>query len=177
MDQSPALRPMWCDDFDTDLLKAVPGIPELLGDLADVALWTHGSTWEGTLNHPSMWNHQCGLICFFGFDSPNKPDYYSTGNPPVQCTVLEMFRDLWCHSAVVMMGPVPVWDSQPLQPEFDILMYAARSWFDPKPNRIRLAQLRARKSIRQAADCLRQLAAGQEAFKRAIASNKSRRAG
>ncbi|MBB3297843.1 MULTISPECIES: hypothetical protein [unclassified Rhizobium] len=170
------MRPMWCDDFDTDLLKVVPGIPELLGDLAGVTLWTHAGTWEGTLNHPSMWNHDTGLICFFGFNDPDKPDYFSTGQPPVQCTVLEMFRDLWCHGATVMMGPIPVWDSQPLQPEFDILMYAVRGWFDTRPNRIRLAQLRARKSIRQAADCLRQLIAGQEAFKRAIAASKARTA-
>ncbi|ANM12100.1 hypothetical protein [Rhizobium sp. N324] len=176
MDQSPALRPMWCDDFDTDLLKVVPGIPELLGELADVTLWTHGGTWNGTLNHPSMWNHQAGLICFFGFNCPDKPDYYSSGQDPVQCTVLEMFRDLWCHGAMVMMGPLPIWDSQPLQPEFDTLMYAARGWFEIKPNRIRLAQLRARKSIRQAAENLRQLIAARAAVKRAIVANKTRQA-
>lgn len=92
--------PFWSDDFDLDLLKIIPETEEIIGDLADQVLYTHGSSAKGRLNHPSVWNHPLGFVAFFGLSGPAKPEVYHSFEPVVECTVLEMLRSAWVQSWV-----------------------------------------------------------------------------
>ncbi|MGO8093174.1 hypothetical protein [Rhizobium leguminosarum] len=160
-DQGTPMRPMWCDDFDMDLLKVIDGVEELLGDVAGLTLWTHGQPYKGTINSPAMWNDDLGLVCFFGFANPAKPDFYATSAPAIKCTALEAFRDLWSHGSVMLVEGAPVWNSQDLWPDFEKIMWSTRGWggeWSPSRNQVRLAQLRVRQSLRGAATALRTLA-------------------
>lgn len=149
-------RPMWCDDFDMDLPKVIPGAREIFGELGDVVLWTHSKTTHGTINHPSAWNGpDGGAISFFGFNTPSKPAHYWTDAPAVQCTVWEAFRDLWSHSLVMILEGQAVWDAYALSHNFDTIMASVRGWGAPNhltpARRKRIAQLRTRMSLRVAA--------------------------
>ncbi len=106
---------MWCDDFDADLLRCVPGIEELFEPVAHLTLWTLCQPWGGKINSPAFWN---GLGCLFWLQD-EEPEYErrangwlrlengcSTDDPFVSCTPLEMARDLWCHAyPTTIMAP------------------------------------------------------------------------
>lgn len=121
-------RPMWCDSFDSDLPKVVPGAKEALGGLAALELQTHGTTTNGTLNHPSVWNDYSGMIAFFGSagHGAGKPPHYHSGEPIVRCTLWEAVRDAWVHSYIIVLNGRPVWDAFALQDSFYALMYHVR---------------------------------------------------
>ena len=89
---------MWCDTFDADLLKVVPGTEEALGEAAGVLLLTRGHETGGKLNHPSVWNDHAGMLAFFwtpGCEHLGCPGGYVTDAPVVACTFLEAVRDAW----------------------------------------------------------------------------------
>ncbi len=96
---------MWCDDFDADLFKVVPGARDALAPAADVVLYTTGHTTGGKINHPTCWHVDGGkLACFVGFAPvPPQPPAYVTGAPIVACTFEELMRDLWVHSVEARM--------------------------------------------------------------------------
>lgn len=125
---------MWCDDFDIDLPKVFPEALELLGDTADVKLFTHGHETGGKLNHPSVWNGQQTMIAFFGFYGPCKPDWYSTNEPIVECTFWEAMRDCWPHTYGLFVSPGIdqehrlVFDSFELRDQFQTIMWHLRKW-------------------------------------------------
>jgi hypothetical protein len=121
-------HPMWCDNFDMDLLKIIPELPQLLGDAAHIQMFTHGATRYGRLNHPTMWNSSDGMICFFGLHGPAKPEQYVSFGPIISCTWLEALRDLWVHPAVMYFEQKPVWNSWALQEDFTRLLYHRRTW-------------------------------------------------
>lgn len=118
----------WSDDFDMDLLKLFPDLPERLGEMAEVRLWVHGGESYGRLNHPSVWHdHEYMVVAFFGLapDTTGKPDAYWTSHPVVECTWLETLRDEWPHQYTIVMGRRPVlratrWET------FSALMYDRR---------------------------------------------------
>src|SRR4051812_12912554 len=97
-------RPFWSDTFDLDLLKAIPGVEELLGETADIPLFTHGHIAGADqpdafrLVHPACWHTTRGLAAFFGFKDPAKPSAFYTSDPVVECTFLEALRDAWVHT-------------------------------------------------------------------------------
>ncbi|MFC3074961.1 hypothetical protein [Shinella pollutisoli] len=148
-------RPMWCDDFDMDLPKVVPGAREAVGAAGEIVLFTHGHTTHDALNSPTCWNHDDGLVAFAGFASPRKPAPYWTRDPIVRCTGWEMFRDLWCHGCMLLVEGERVWNSQRLWPDFEAIMWNVRGWGDVSSlaahRRRRMAELRALISIRRAA--------------------------
>ena len=148
-------RPMWCDDFDMDLPKVVPGARAVFGELGDVILWTHSTTTHGVINCPSGWHDQEGIVSFFGFRDPAKPASYWTNAPVVQCTVWEAIRDLWVHNHVLILEGQAVWNAYSIVENFETIMMAVRRWGAPNhlvsPNRKRIAQLRTLMSLRVAA--------------------------
>jgi hypothetical protein len=54
-DVTTARAAFWSDDFDMDLLRLVPEVPELLGDTGARTLYVRGGTSHGRLNHPAAW--------------------------------------------------------------------------------------------------------------------------
>lgn len=103
---------MWCDSFDADLLKLIPIATDILGDVANVHLWTYCDRPDGCkLNGPCAWNHSYGMVSFFGLESHGfKPTAYFTDAPLVRCTFMEACRDLWCHHALMMVNANPCID-------------------------------------------------------------------
>ena len=119
----------WCDDFDMDLPKVIPDAKELLGEVADLELRTHGNKTDGRLNHPCVWNHSIGMVAFFGRSSPMKPEAYYTDRQVVLCTLWEAIRDAWCHDYVIIFeGRRPIWDGSKTRAQFEPLMYHIRKW-------------------------------------------------
>ena len=102
---------MWCDTFDGDLPKLVPGAAEALGDAAGVQLTTYSElTADGVINHPSVWNTHVGLAAFFWTSPEGHPGgTWSTGAPEASCTFWEAVRDEWVHSAAVIVDRSVVW--------------------------------------------------------------------
>ncbi len=148
---------MWCDTFDADLLKTVPGAAEALGDTAGVKLWTYSRTTDGAINCPSAWHTPQGLTSFFWADDPaGRPDaYFSTDAPVTACTFLEAVRDEWIHGAVISVhGPV-IW--RPLQQSQLRLMYDLRGWTPLQDGERAKTRARVRWSLEQAAARLREL--------------------
>lgn len=139
---------MWCDDFDMDLFRVLPEARELLAPVAAVELCTHGGETRGKLNHPSAWSHNAGLVAFFGFKDPHKPAFYSTQHPIVRCTFEEAVRDLWSHALLMLVEGQPVWDSQRVQGEFNLLMYHLRGWTVRDEQEVAQAKARVLDSIR-----------------------------
>lgn len=119
----------WSDDFDMDLPKVIPEAKQLLGAHADMELVTHGSTTHGRLNHPTAWNHELGMVAFFGRGSPHKPAHYWTSDPLVKCTLWEAIRDSWSHNVVIVFeARTPIWDGSKTWDEFEPLMSHTRKW-------------------------------------------------
>lgn len=153
-------RAFWSDDFDMDLPKVIPQARAIVGDLADVVLWTTGHRTFGALNSPTAWNTDRGLAAFFGFTCPIMPPGFVTFDSPVQCTFWEAIRDCWPHTFLMTVERTPIWDSQPLRPKFDAIMWHLRGWGEDTPKRARQAQ-RARtvveRSLAEACDAFRDL--------------------
>ncbi len=120
----------WADDFDMDLPKVLPDLDIILGDLAEVRLWTYGHTTYGRLNNPSMWNSHSGMVAYFGLDDSGKwkPADHHTFEGLVECTWREVVRDVWTHQCVVIVNYHPVWNTIQLQRVFDDLMHHRRGW-------------------------------------------------
>jgi len=119
---------MWCDDFDMDLLKILPGLAGWLGDAADIPMWTHGHESYGRLNHPSVWNSHEGFIAFFGLaeGDTGKPGQYWTDSPVVECTWLEVLRDAWPHGYAILAADRILWNAGQWQGAFQLLMFDLR---------------------------------------------------
>jgi len=142
---------MWCDDFDMDLYTAVPAAREVLAPVAAVELQTHGGETDGKLNHPSCWSHGGGgYVSFFGFRAPCKPEVYSTSHPVVRCTFEEAVRDLWCHGMLMIVEGHPVWDSERVQSDFQLLMFHLRGWHRRDEREVEHARGRVLDSLRRA---------------------------
>lgn len=115
----------WSDDFDMDLLKLFPDLPERIGSAADIPLWTHGGMSHDRLNHPAVW----GVDAFFGTrpEGTGKPEGYSTTHMVVECTWLEALRDAWPHTyRLVVDGRWVAWDTHAMWPTFSKIMYDLR---------------------------------------------------
>lgn len=139
--------PFWSDDFDMDLPKIFPDARKILGDLGDIELVTVGTPDKnGRLNHPAVWNGDHSMLSFFGFRDPSKPEFYaSPSKVEVRCTAWEMFRDCWAHHYLIQVERYPVWDSGPLWPHFEAIMWDIRGWGNPSrdPKRARRAVLKS----------------------------------
>jgi len=118
---------MWCDDFDADLLRAVPGAAEALGTAAGVRLETFSHLTGGKINSPSAWHTDAGLVAFF-WTAPEfrPPAAYVTSNATACCTFLEAVRDEWVHSCIVAVNRQIVW-CPPVR-AMQQLMYDLRGW-------------------------------------------------
>lgn len=141
---------MWCDDFDMDLYKVIPAAKEILAPVAAVELVTHGSLTDGKLNHPACWNHQVGMIAFFGFDQPGKPDAYWTDEPIVHCTFEEAIRDCWPHHYAIVLSDRVIWNSQSFRNRFMALMYHIRGWRKLSEQAVEHCQAKVAESLRAA---------------------------
>jgi hypothetical protein len=118
--------PFWSDDFDMDLLKVIPNVENILGSSADVVLYTRCSNpTHGRLNHPVCW----GVTTCFGFTNPPwKPEGWWSDAPVVECTFLELLRDVWSHSVVASVEGDVIFDGHGLSDDFMRLMYKLRGW-------------------------------------------------
>lgn len=125
----PDRAPFWSDDFDMDLLRVLPEVERWCAKAAR-PLYVHGGTTKGRLNSPTAWNHDLGFACFFFLNPacPEKPEHFWTDSQIVECTLLEVLRDLWVHGCYAFLGALPFWDSQALKDHFDALMYHGRGW-------------------------------------------------
>ncbi len=118
---------MWCDTFDADLLKVVPGAAETLAGTAGVKLETHSRPTDGKINCPSAWWTDGGLTSFFWTDPGLAPPAgYVTDDPVVECTFLEAVRDEWVHGAVLCVNRRTVW--RPPVRLMEKLMFDLRGW-------------------------------------------------
>lgn len=122
--------PFWSDDFDMDLPKVIPEAKSRLGDLAGLELVTHGHTSHGRLNHPDVWNHELGMIAFFGRPGRHfKSGQYWTNAPLVHCTLWEAIRDVWSHDFVLLLEHNSVWNHPGMYNDhFYPLMSHIRGW-------------------------------------------------
>ena len=118
---------MWCDDFDADLLAVVPGAMRALGDTAGVRLLTYSQVTGGSINCPSAWNSDYGLMAFFWTSPEHRPDeFWWTDDPVVPCTFGEAVRDEWVHSCVIAVNRRIVW--RPPVRAMERLMFDLRGW-------------------------------------------------
>src|SRR5262245_25223285 len=115
---------MWCDSFDADLLKIVPGAMEALGDTAGIPLLTYSRLTGGKINCPSSWNGTGAL--FWTGPEHRPPACYWTDAPVAECTFGEAVRDEWVHTSALVVNERLVW--QPPWKLFDRLMYDVRGW-------------------------------------------------
>jgi hypothetical protein len=133
---------MWCDSFDADLLKVVPGAVEALGDTADVPLLTYSRPTGGKINCPSSWN---GYGALFWTSPEHQPGpYFWTDAPVTGCSFLEAVRDEWVHTSALVVNERLVW--RPPWSLFDRLMYDLRGWTvlnDPEREETRRNVLRS----------------------------------
>lgn len=148
--------PFWSDDFDMDLPKVIPEARALLGELADLELVTTSHTTHGRINCPCCWNHELGLVSFFG--RPGKlyrEPGYVTSNAEVKCTLWEAIRDSWSHNNVIVFEFDPVFDGGALWPHFERIMYHIRG-SDVRPDaEIAEHKVRALQAIGQCAMLVR----------------------
>jgi hypothetical protein len=101
---------MWCDSFDADLLKVIPGAAEALGDAASLRLTTYSRLTGGKINHPSCWNTHNGLMAFFWTADGHRPDEsWWTDAPEAECTLLEAVRDEWVHGCIISIDGRVTW--------------------------------------------------------------------
>lgn len=134
---------MWCDGYDLDLFALVPEARAALAPAHGIILYTHGGTFEGTLNHPSCWSGPRGAsICFFGFASPEKPDFFYTWDPVVRCTWEQVTRDLWDHQLTMLLHGEPLWNAERLEQSFTRLMDHTRGYHSLPDHQV--AHIRAR---------------------------------
>jgi hypothetical protein len=155
--------PFWSDDFDMDLPKIFPDARRLLGDLGDIELVTVGKPDKnGRLNHPAVWNGDHSMLSFFGFKRPRKPDLYWSSDGLVRCTAWEAFRDAWSHNYLIQVEQRPVWDTGPLWPHFQTIMYRVRGW----------GHYTAEQEQRARRVALRSYYAGVRAFGRVVESDR-----
>jgi hypothetical protein len=126
----PPSLPFWSDDFDTDLLKVVPGAAAVLARADGVRLWTYGGTTHDRLNHPCVWGGNHGWSAFFGTHEGGwwLPGSYSPSKPLVECTWTEAVRDAWVHNYLIVVDGVPAWNNPRLNSVFTKLMYDVRGW-------------------------------------------------
>lgn len=130
-------HPFWSDSFDMDLLKVIPNAREIIAPVADLELTTTGHLTHGRLNHPCVWNHDLGLVAFFGFGDPRRPEVFVTSAPVVRCTAMEAFRDAWAHSYVMLVEGRPIWDAGALWSGFQDIMWDLRGWEQRQSKRAR----------------------------------------
>ena len=175
-EHKPARTPMWCDDFDMDLLKLLPEVERLLAPCQGIRLYTTCNPTHVRINLPSVWHQRGGLTCYVGFLRPDdplpekgpQPAYCMTFSPVVEATAEEMFRDLWCHNLVWVQVSSPkmrelwrdsaqIWNAHALTGSFNILLYALRGWEPVPENRLYFHRCRVLKSISRAASRLRRL--------------------
>jgi hypothetical protein len=143
---------MWCDDFDADLLRVVPGAAEVLGTAAGIRLTTRAYVTDGTINHPLCWHTDQGIAAFFWTcDAGRSPAGYVTNDREIGCTFLEAVRDEWVHDCLIVVDRRLIWRPRPnrwMMP----LMYDVRGW--------KVLDDSAREQIRQSVcDSLRTAAA------------------
>jgi hypothetical protein len=103
---------VWCDTFDADLLKLVPGAVEALGRVADVQLLTYyRELTDGRINHPCAWHTDYGLAAFFWTAPEGQPTaFFSTRASVAECTFLEAVRDEWAHSCLIVVDRNIIWN-------------------------------------------------------------------
>lgn len=151
-------RPMWCDDFDVDLPKVVPGARQALGDVADVRLWTTGHETLGALNSPTMWNTDLGLTALF-FRTPRRPEaFYYTKAPLLECTFWEAIRDMWVHAGAMLVDGRLIADTERWHRHFETLLWQTRGWGNGfTPGKVERARGAVRRGIYAAAVEMRRL--------------------
>jgi hypothetical protein len=138
--------PFWSDAFDMDLLKVIPDVEEALFDAAPIELVTHGHTTFDRLNHPAVWNHDRGIVAFFGLAGTEgwKPESYVTHDPLVSCTFLEVVRDAWVHHYIVVVNHVVIVDTQRMQDRFMQLMGHVRGYSPMREDWVEWAHMSVR---------------------------------
>jgi len=143
--------PFWSDGFDMDLLKVLPEVEEWCGQDSR-PLYVHAHATHGRLNSPCAWNAPEGLVSFFSLapDCPAKPSHFYTSDPIVECTILEVLRDIWVHGCYAVLDGRLLWDSQGVQENFNSLMYHRRGWIAIPEYEVTRHLSRARSEIRQA---------------------------
>lgn len=147
--------PLWCESFDADLLRVVPGAVEALGTTADVELFTYNRhPTNGKINCPCGWWTDHGLTSFFWTRPGYPPDacYYRGDAEMVACTFLEVVRDEWVHNNVVVVNRKRIWT--PPARLMERLMFDLRGW-TVLPDEIRESiHAEVLESLRAAAECL-----------------------
>lgn len=144
------IAPMWCDDFDMDLLKVLPETPSLIQPARNVVLLVNAHTTHDTLNHPACFNTYEGLAAFFEVDTTNGMDLalmsatggsvapagYYTRDPIVRCTAMEAFRDWWPHHYGMLVNRRHVIRDRSHWSHFERLMYHRRGWHKAKDEEV-----------------------------------------
>jgi hypothetical protein len=142
-------RPFWSDDFDMDLPKIIPDAKQLLGQHAGLKLTTAASVRNGMMSHPSTWNSRLGSIALFSTGLWQRPAFYWTDSPQVECTLWEAVRDAWSHGYVMLIDGVPVLNTERMyNRRFYPLMSNLRGWPTLDANKVVRHKLMVRSAIR-----------------------------
>lgn len=119
----------WCDDFDADLYKVVPGAKAILTPVANVKLFTRGHITNGRLNHPTVWNHEMGYIAFFSFGGEPRPsETFHSFDPIIECTFAEAVRDAFVHGITMVLEKKVIFHAGALARDYSALLYNHRGW-------------------------------------------------
>lgn len=118
----------WSDGFDMDLYAIAPEVLAALGETGQRVLYVRGGTSYGRLNHPAAWNHERGMVAYFGHRGPTEPSGYCASKPIVACTVEEMIRDAWAHHLLCVVDGHVVFDATPFEDDFQRWMFEIRGW-------------------------------------------------
>lgn len=147
---------MWCDEHEVDLLRLLPEAQEIIGDLANIELFTHGGMTDGTIDHAMTWNTGAGATAYYGFFHPANPESCRATKGVVSCSFLEAVRDAWCCQYALCVEGTVVWNAQTRIQDYSILFLYGRGRM-PVYELAAQARERIAESLRQAMEVMRGL--------------------
>ena len=140
-------------DSDMDLAKVIRSFDRIVGSLAEVKLYTHGSSGpEASLI--DCWMTDSGLAAFFGIcESDEEPDLISRGieSEPYDCkgerlvvSFADALRACWIYRCSFVLRRhddyKTIWDSHVFAPSFEAIMHLRRGWGPMSENELYLHQ-------------------------------------
>ena len=157
-----------------DLTKVIRSFDRIVGPLAEIELYTHGSSVpEASLIEVACWMTDSGLAAFFAlrgsneelnpiFDGP-QPEDSETEDERLIVSFADALRVCWIYQCSFIFRPRNnyeiIWDLRSFAQHFDALMHLRRGWGPLSENELYLHQNAVELSVVDA--CI--------AFKRLIA--------
>jgi hypothetical protein len=139
-----------------DLTNVIPSFDRIVGSLAEVELYTHGSSVpEASLIEVACWMTDSGLAAFFGvcgsaeelspmFDGGPQPEDCDTEDERLIVSFADALRVCWIYQCSFILRRdndyKTIWDSRAFGQHFDALMRLRRGWGSAGENELYLHQ-------------------------------------